>query len=272
MARGIPFLRLGERNYRHTSSGTAGQVLTSNGPDTDPTYEDPATGPDSGGRLLGVQTITATGGGTYTPTAGTSWIVLELQGAGGGGAGRASPGTSNVAVGGGGSGGAWLRKRLTANFSGASYSIGTGGGGGAAGNNNGSAGGDTTFTDTAGSPTTYTAGGGSGGGGTSGTPTQVVGPLLGGTATNGDVNVTGGISYTSVGYPGPFFATGGNGGASRYSPGAIGGYVAANPGSTAGVTASGKGGGGSGCAITGTGSAAAGGSGSDGLIIVWEYS
>jgi len=118
--------------------------------------------PSQAGRLLGVRRITATGAYTYTPTAGTNAIIIELQGAGGGGSGVASAAASQVNIGGGGGGGAWLRKRLTSNFSGATGSVGAKGTGGAAGNNNGNAGGNTTFIDTAGSPTTYTANGGAG--------------------------------------------------------------------------------------------------------------
>jgi hypothetical protein len=226
------------------------------------------------GQLIGRQVITATGAGTYTPTSGTNSVVIELQGAGGGGGGVQSAGASNAAIAGGGGGGAWLSVRLTANFSGASYSVGAKGNGGAAGNNAGAAGGNTTFTTTAGSPVTYTAGGGSGGS-QAGPTTAPLGcsPAAGGTTSGGtpDLSVPGGASIFGLATS----STRGNtsaGGASRYSQGAIGSFVDTTNISVAGSNAAGYGGGGSGAFSTASGAAKAGGNGSDGVIIIWEYS
>lgn len=224
------------------------------------------------GVLVGVQYITTTGAYTYTPTAGTNSIVVELQGAGGGGGGVAQAAGSQVNFATGGSGGAYLIKRLTANFSGATGNVGAKGVGGAAGNNNGSAGGDTTFVDTAGSPTTYTARGGNGGE-FQGSAALPLGPrvgVAGGTATNGDVNVPGGPSGIAFSINTGSVA-GGNGGSSRFSGGALS-VSASGSGGTAGNSAAGKGGGGSGAvSVNNAGGNKAGGDGSDGFVIIWEY-
>ena len=109
-----------------TTTGTSGAATLSGGTLNIPVY----TGSGGGtGQLLNV--VTLTGSGTYTPTGGTTSIIIELVGGGGGGSGIASPG-SNINIGLGGQGGGWLRKRLTTGFSGATYSVGALGAGGAA--------------------------------------------------------------------------------------------------------------------------------------------
>lgn len=224
------------------------------------------------GRLIGVQVITATGAGTYTPTTGTASIVMELIGGGGGGGGSATPGGGLAIASRGGGAGGYVRKRLTAAFSGASYSVGAGGTGGAAGANNGNAGGDTTFTATGGGGTVYTASGGSGGNtGTATAPPFIGVQTAGGGATNGDVNRPGNPSVSGVAMS-TSNAMSGGGGAGPYGPGAAGVNVSVVDTSTAGVNATGKGGGGSGAVGVGTGATRAGGDGSAGLLIIWEYS
>lgn len=230
------------------------------------------SGGSSDGNLIGIQTITATGAGTYTPTAGTNSIVIELVGGGGGGAGVPQPTGTNGAAGRGGGAGAYLRKRLTSDFSGAAYVVGAKGAGGAAGNNAGSAGSDTTFTATGGGGTVYTAAGGGGGTSDAGGPVpRLANATSGAAATNGDINITGGGSQrgilvsTSTGF-------GSAGGVSHYAGHTIANVVAAVNTSSAGSNASGKGGGGNGAIAVGTGAAVAGGDGSDGMIIIWEYS
>lgn len=222
------------------------------------------------GALIGTQIITATGSGTYTPTSGTASVIIELFGGGAGGAGVASPSSAQITVGGGGGGG-YVRKRLTANFSGAGYVVGAKGAGGTAGNNNGSAGSDTTFTDTAGSPTTYTAGGGAAGiNRTTNAPPQDGRIALGGTATNGDLNIPGGASIGSL-VSSVTIGWSSAGGSSLYAAGAAPVLSAGTGTSTAGVNADGYGGGGSGAISTNAGGAKAGGDGSNGILIIHEY-
>lgn len=171
-------------------------------------------------------------------------------------------------------GGAYLLKRLTANFSGASYSVGAKGSGGAAGNNAGTNGGNTTFTDTAGSPTTYTATGGLGG--SAGTalavaPISRVAMTGSVPATNGDVNQDGWIGAWAI-----TLATGSGtgcfGGNSRFGQGGFQNGLSGANTSVAGGAATGKGAGGGAAIANGSGADAAGGNGSDGVIIIYEYS
>lgn len=232
-----------------------------------------ATGGATGvGALIGLQTITTTGAGTYTPTAGTNTIIIEGQGGGGGGGGVSSPASSNWALARAGQGGGWFRKRLTADFSGASYSVGVGGTGGTAGNNAGNNGGNTTFTDTSGAPVTYTAGGGAGGTGSASlgsAPIKRDSMFGGGISSNGDLNQDGWVGIPAIALSSSV-GTGGYGANSKYGCGGFQAGIITN-GTQAGGNASGHGGGGGGAAANGSGAAAAGGNGSDGVLIIWEY-
>lgn len=228
-------------------------------------------GTSQAGRLIGVQIITATGSGTYTPTSGTASIVIELVGGGGGGSGVGSPGATFLVHGQGGGAGAYLRKRLTSNFSGASYVVGAKGNGGTNAPTGGGAGSNTTFTTTGGSPVTYTAAGGNGGGRNTITPPGQLAGVAGGAGTNGDINVSGEGSWTAYATS-TAFSVGSKGGSSHLGVGGLAGIITANGTSTAGNAASGYGAGGSGAQASTTGGAQAGGNGSDGIIIIWEYS
>ena len=229
----------------------------------------PSGGGSGSGGLIGVQIFTS-GSGTYTPTTGTGSIVIELIGGGGGGGGVASPGGSLVNLAAGGGGGGYLWKRLTTGFSGASYSVGGAGTGGSAGNNAGSAGGDTTFGPVGG--VTYTAHGGNGGGVSSGlTPPWIGGAAAGGSAVNGDVNVTGGQSGRAIAQS----SSNGEssfGGSSVFSMPTVGaGIFAANSSAAGPSAANGIGGGGGGAIAMGTGGAQAGANGTAGIIRISEY-
>ena len=269
-----------------TTSGTISVSLVSEsantvfaGPTTgsssSPTFRALSTSdlPSGDGGLIGFQKITTTGAFTYTPTPGTNSVIIELQGAGGGGgAVAANPGASKFNFGGGGGGGAYLLVRLTANFSGASGSVGAKGTGGSSGGNNaGSTGGSTTFTTTGGAPVTYTAAGGVGDGtvAAAGVPFNS-GAAAGGTATNGDINVQGGyarpgvVTAITAGFSGA-------GGSSRFSQGAGPAPLFSTNSSLIGNDAAGYGGGGSGAINEGTATTQRGGNGSDGIVIIWEY-
>lgn len=228
-------------------------------------------GGSSSGSLVNLQRFTSTGAYTYTATPGTSYIIVELQGAGGGGSGIASPGGGLVSIGRSGGGGGWLRKKITADFDGATGSVGAGGSGGAAGNNAGSAGGDTTFTTTG--AITYTAGGGAGGNtGGSGLSVfpNVSNGVGGGSASGGDDNKPGGGSFAGV-VQSSTVANSGGGGYSMYGTGGYGSLVFAANSFEAAYNGTGKGGGGGSPVATGSASAQAGGNGSDGMVIIWEY-
>jgi hypothetical protein len=219
------------------STGTAGQVLTSNGSSA-PSFQQTATG--GGSSFL-------TSGTTYTTPANittSTRFKFKLIGGGGGG----SSGAINSYAAGGGAGG-MIDVYLTGLNPSTSYTmaIGAAGAGGAVGFSGGN-GGNTTITINA---TTYTAGGGAGS--VSGTPGT------GGTATGGTINVVGQAGS------GNFFSNGGGiGGSTIYGPGGP-----SRGTSGVGTNATGFGGGGGGGVGSGS-TAFAGGNGTQGAILV-EY-
>lgn len=201
------------------------------------------------GRLLNVQYFRSSG--TYTPTPGTTSIVVEVQGGGGGGGGAPATGASQYSSGGNGSSGCYALKRFTSGFSGATVTIGAGGNAGSGASAGGGAG-LTSFAATAG---TVSAGGGYGG--------QYSGPNAANTffvtragyppaGSNGDVNIGGNPDQQAM-------MISGNSNSAFTTPSAKYG------------TAYGSGGGGA----TGIGpstSAGAGTAGTSGVCVVWEYS
>lgn len=245
--------------FQVTTAGTSGQVLTSNGAGVDPTFQVAA------GRLIGVQVITATG--TYTPTAGTASIQVELLGGGGGGGGCATTAATQVTAGGGGGAGAYAKARITSGFSGVTVTIGAAGAAGTAGNNNGGNGGDSTF------GAVLTAGGGVGGigSGAAGAAPRLSGAGSAGGTASGSANL-----FASRGENGTTeiltvntIAISGAGGSTLYGSGGIG---AATLTVAAGNAGTGFGSGGSGGACIQSQTQRAGGAGTAGLCIIWEYS
>ena len=174
-----------------------------------------------------------TSGTSYTTPAGCTAIIVEAVGGGGG------AGSSSTAIVSGGGGGAYVKKYFTVTASTPyTYAIGAGGAGRAAGAGAGAAGGSSTFTVGA---TTVTAGGGNNGENSSITVT-------GGSATNGDLNVVGGRSIgtgTGISFGGSsMYGVGGPPGSAGTGFGAGGGASQNNPG----------------------------GNGTNGVIIISEYS
>lgn len=209
------------------------------------------------GRLINVRVITTSG--TYTPTAGTKSIVVEVQGAGGAGGAAGLVSGSNIAMGGGGAAGAYARSRLTAGFSGAQITIGAKG----AGKNtdySGKSGGHTSFG-------TITAEGGGGGRAVGAVPPFILTAVGGAIASGGSiVSITGASSLTGIALSASEVSSGpggssplGSGGGSRST-------------TIAGDNASGFGSGGSGALnLPGAAGDLLGGDGSNGVVIVWEY-
>ncbi len=111
-----------------------------------------ATSGSAGFSSLAQQTFTSSG--TYTPTSGMAWIIVEMQGAGGG---AAFTNAGCIYNSGGGAGG-YVRAIYSAATVGASQTvtIGAGGTGGGSASTGGTGGGSSTFID-------LTGGGGSGG-------------------------------------------------------------------------------------------------------------
>lgn len=207
------------------------------------------------GRLLNVQRFTS--GGTYTPTAGTGSVVVEIQGGGGAGGGSPATGAAQCATGAGGAAGGYIKHRMTSGFSGATVTVGAAGtaGSGVAGG----AGGSSSFAG-------ITAGGGTGGPVTAAAAAANSIGTAGGTATGGSIlNVPGqpGNSSTfqasnNLGFPG-------SGAASVLGSGGIG-VVNGTGGS-----ANGFGSGGGGTLSSSSTAAETGGAGAPGIVIIWEY-
>lgn len=213
-------------------------------------------------KVVKVQKFTASG--TYTPSTGIQYAIIECPGAGGAGGGVAGAVAKTVAGGGGGAG-SYSRAYVTAAQIGASQTVTIGAGGtvGTTGNNAGNAGGDTSV------GTLCVGKGGSGGGGADGS-TFVGAAGAGGIAGTGDaaaagapggVGVGGSIitvaAVSGVGGSGHF----GGGGAARLS---IAADVVGQAGSVYGS-------GGSGGVAYNTANTQTGGAGSAGLVIVTEF-
>lgn len=129
----------------HTNSGDAVpaanilNVLGVNGTTTSGAGNTVTISSPNGPLALLVSSQTFTSSGTYTPTSGTAFAIIEVQGSGGGGGG-----STFVAAAGGGAGG-YAKALYSAVQLGASQAvtIGAGGSGGAAGFNDGAQGGTT---------------------------------------------------------------------------------------------------------------------------------
>ena len=172
--------------------------------------------------LIGKQVFAASG--TYTPTPGMLYCVVECWGGGGGGGGCQSQTTATASAAGGGSGG-YSRIIATAATVGASQTatVGAGGTGAATGAASGGAGGDTSIGTlcvgkggTGGAPAAGAGvGGNGGGGGVAGTGDLVIPGRPGGigasastSATVVAINACGGSSIYGGGVSIPFNASG----------------------------------------------------------------
>lgn len=222
----------GAAGWAALSPGTSGYVLTSNGAGADPSYQTGGTARPT------LQVFTASG--TWTKPANCKGIKVTGTGGGGGGGG------SSASVRNGGSAGGTFIKYLDVSaLSSGTVTIGAGG----ASSSNG---GDTTFVINA---VTYTGAGGSAG-------STGKGPS-GGSATNGDVNVSGGDGGMA-----PSSSISGVGGTSFWGGGGSGSATASDVAPNAGQAYGAGGGGGGPDSI---GNATAGGAGKAGVIIVEEY-
>ena len=143
-----------------TSTPTNGQLLIGNGTDftlstltagssitiTNSSGSVTIAASAGGAGFTSVVTQVFTSSGTYTPTTGMDYCIVEVVGGGGGSGGIAATTTSNSLSPGGGGGG-YARKLFASATIGVSQTvtIGAGGTAGAAGNNNGGAGGTTSL-------------------------------------------------------------------------------------------------------------------------------
>lgn len=216
------------------------------------------------GRLIGIQTFSAVGTATYTPTPGTKFVTVRLIGGGAGGAGAAATSASQFAVGGGGGGGAYSEGRFTIAQIGASQvvTIGAGGAGGNVGN--GGPGGTSSF------GLLMTCPGGSAGTSQVTTASNTeFGRGAGGVAGSGGLHNLPGIQGqygTAIGTTGH----GGSGGGSAMFGGTGGGLSPAVNNAAGAATAPGAGG--SGATNTPSNVAQIGGPGMPGALEIREYS
>lgn len=212
------------------------------------------------GLLLGTRALPD---GVYTPTAGTTWVVFDVQAPGGGGGGAAATTGSTAACAAGGGSGSRAIGRFTAGFAGVTITNGTAGGAGGIGANGGNGG-------TASVGALMSCPGGLGGqAGAPVTPPTFASSIAagGGSPTGGNILSTQG----NQGGCGVALALGqvlsGKGADSAYGSG---GLARLNT-SAAGVDGTGYGSGGGGAASGASGGGFLGGNGRPGIIIVYEY-
>lgn len=207
-----------------------------------------------------IQTFTSNG--TYTPTAGMKYCIIECIGGGGAGGGAAATGAGTTSAGGGGGAGEYARGVFAAFTIGTSQSVtvpaAATGVSGTTGNTGG--------TVVVGS-TLISAVGGSGGTTAAAAANTLITGAAGGTGgTGGSFRSNGSPGYMGFSTLSPGQIKGGAGGNSQY--GAGGTDVVA---SAAGNAASNYGAGGSGAVNYTSQSARAGGNGSAGIVIITEY-
>tara|TARA_R110002153_G_scaffold41666_7_gene118755 strand:+ start:1553 stop:3190 length:1638 start_codon:yes stop_codon:yes gene_type:complete len=233
-----------------TAVGTDGDILTSNGSGSAPTFQAAA-----GGGYNSMQVFTSTG--TWSrPSGVTKVIVIVTAGGGGGG------GTPNDSQRGGGAGGGTAIETIdVSGTSSAAVTVGAAGAAGAAGGNDGGAGGASSFASFC------SATGGAGGEGSSGTGSDIA-ATAGGTGSGGDINLKGGDAYyfarsAVANWGGPP-----TGGGSYWGPGGVGQYRGSSVGGGTSGTYGSGGGGSNTAAVAGGYAGAAGGAG---IVVVYEY-
>lgn len=230
-------------------------------------------GPITGSSYIGVSgslkriIILTTGSTTYTPTAGTQQILVEVIGAGAGGGG-ADGAPSAGGTGGGGGAGGYAKIFITASIS-ASYSIVIGasgsGGPGQVSGSTGNAGGSSSF----GSPIILAAYGGQGGGasGPAASAVLFVTGGFGGGSFGGIINASGSSGFVGMRLTATAVKAGA-GADSFYFKNGYRDLIAAGAGYSSPLGQYGCGGYG-GCAVGNTDRA--GGAGADGVIIIHEF-
>lgn len=213
----------------------------------------------AGGALINVQIFTSSG--TYTPTAGTSKVIVEVQAGGGSGGGTAATSATTGAASSGGASGAYAKSLFTSGFAGVAVAVGAGGAAPAAGANNGNLGGASSF-----GSLVSCAGGGRGNAGPAFTPPALVGGAGAGAGPTG-ANIVGGTGVQSAaGFVlGTTVVVGGSGGPSHFGGGGTGG------GNSVGGNAASPGAGGGGSSSIASTAARSGGAGANGIVIVYEY-
>lgn len=245
----------GAGTYRQIVKDVLGVVIWDQLVSTAPSASIPTSFP---GLLLATQTFTSSS--TYTPTPGTTKIKVRAIGGGGaGGAGVANSSTA-MSCGSGGASGSWAEALYFSAFSGTVITIGAGATGGAS---SGTAGGTTSFGALLVCP-------GGGGGPSIQLPTSTTFSAAA-QASAGAAPTGSGITFGARGVYGPCgLLTGsavvsGQGASSPYGGGG------GNSSNGAGGAAIGYGAGGGGGASIASGGLQLGGSGTNGIVIIEEY-
>lgn len=215
------------------------------------------------GGVTQVKAVPFTSNGTYTPTSGMKYCVIETVGGGAGGGGCAASSAGSQGSAGGGGGGSYSKLVASAATIGASkaVTIGAQAAGGVAGANNGTTGNDTSV------GTLCIGKGGSSGGGAAANASGVGG--VGGIAGTGDFSLpgqdgtTGGSATINTD---PIFS-----GAGGDAGGGFGIGGAFRLGTGTGTDGVNYGGGGAGGLSRNGGAAQAGGIGAQGFVLITEY-
>jgi hypothetical protein len=256
------------------TSGTSTQILYNNAGVLGNTALTAGTGISLSGTAnatitnAGVVTVKKqvfTSSGTYTPSTGMLFAMLECVGSGGGGGGVNGGTSITTSAGGGGSGG-YSRALVTSATVGASQTVTVGAAGtaGTAGNN---AGGNASAVSVG---SLCIANGGSGGSGNGNSGTTSAAGGVGGTAGTGDFTAAGNTGGSAIAAGNTLPIVSGFGGGSYLGGGAVS-AIAGGTGCNAGVAASNYGSGGSGAACNNSATATAGGAGSKGIVYITEY-
>lgn len=207
-----------------------------------------------------------TSNGTYTPTAGMKYCIVEIVGGGGGGGGVASTGVATVAAGGGGAGGGYSRGVYSAATIGVSQgvTIGSGGAGGSNVGGNGSSG------NTSSLGALQSATGGAGGNGSIAVTNSFSdGGFAPGIGVGGSLNIKGESGFAGWCIGSTNTALTGAGGSSYFGTGGVNSIHVLG---TDGESGKNYGGGGGGAAnATNQGVGHTGGAGASGIIVITEF-
>lgn len=238
-----------------TTNGSTGYALTTNGSGV------LSWSAVSGGPIQVTRQV-FTGSGSYTPTSGTDYAIIECIGGGGGGAGVTGA-VGYLLTGSGGGFGSYSRALVDAATIGFSQVVTVGAGGAGSSGANGANG-------TASSVGSLCVANG-GGGATLVSTVQISQPGSGGTAGTGNIVASpggiGGSGFLCV-CTSSVQMYSGAGGSSHFGGGAIGVWTAT---SLAGNNAAGYGSGGSGGYVANVATNVAGGNGSAGIVIITEF-
>lgn len=220
-------------------------------------------------KTLTVKAQVFTSSGTYTPTSGMAWCILECVGGGGGGGASSDTIAAQVSAGGGGGGGGYAMIVANAATVGASQTV-TIGAAGSAGTVTGGVGGDggSGGTSSVGSIVSALGGGPGIGGGAGGVSFPAGG--AGGSGSGGTLNLNGQDGETGVAvYNVRTFGISGRGGNTKIGPTTKPGVVVG--GNFAGTAGGNYGTGGDGAATGQSLGGASGGAGAKGIVVITEY-